>query len=246
MDKLQKQILFWAGLVFIAILGVFVAVSTAHTLDTATTTNTVSFTGEGKVLAKPDVGIVDLSIVTEGTTSKQAQDANSKKSKALTDFLAKQGVDEKDIKTSGYNIYPQYKYAPYGGTPSITGYQVNQSVQVKVRDLTKVDAVLDGVVSAGVNQVNGLQLTIDNPEKLKDEAREKAIKDAKEKADSLKSQLGIGIGRIVNFSENTSGYPGPIFYDKAMNSEGRGGGGPSIPVGENEITVSVSITYQIK
>lgn len=237
--------LVWAGTAALALVSLFLVAQTKQTLSTAATTNVVSFSGEGKVLAKPDVGIMDLSIVTEGATSKAAQDDNSKKSRSLTDYLKSQGVDEKDIKTTGYNIYPQYNYPPYS-KPSISGYQVNQMVQVKVRDLDKIDDLLSGVVTAGVNQVNNLQLTVDEPDKLETEAREKAIADAKEKADDLEDQLGIRLGRIVDFSESADGVSGPIM----MYADGRGGMGgeptPSIPAGQNEIVVQVKITYQIK
>ncbi len=238
--------LLWAVLALVVILSLYFLVSINQKLNTAATTNTVSFSGEGKVLANPDVAMLDLAIVTEATTSKAAQDQNSAKSQALTDFLKKQGIAEKDIKTTGYNIYPQYSYRP-SEKPTISGYQVNQSIQIKIRDLTNTDKVLDGVVSVGVNQINNLQLTIDSPEKLKAEARQKAITDAKNKADELEGQLGIRLGRIVNFSENIGGYPGPIMYAKEVSGQGgMGGGGPSVPTGENEIVVSVTITYQIK
>ncbi len=235
--------LIWTASVLMGLLSVLALATTRHVLNTAATTNVVSFTGEGKVLSKPDVAVIDLAIVTEAATSKAAQDENSGKSRALTDFLKKQGIEEKDIKTTAYNIFPQYNY-PQFDRPRITGYQVNQTIQVKVRDLTKADAVLDGVVAAGANQIHNFQLTIDDPEKLRNEAREKAIKDAKEKADKLEDQLGIRLGRIVNFSEGGTGFPSPIIYAKELG--GRGGGGPSIPTGENEIAISVVVTYQIK
>ena len=234
--------LIWSGTAVLVILAIFLLASTNKVVNTATTTNTVSFSGEGKVVAKPDITKVNLSIVTDALTSKIAQDENSKKSKALTDYLKKQNIDDKDVKTTGYNIYPQYRYPQYGGQPTITGYQVNQSMEVKIRDLDKVSNILDGVVGAGANQVNGLSFEIDDPEALKAEARAKAIADAKKKANELKSQVGISLGKIVNFSENTGGYPVPMYYD----AKGMGGGGPSVHAGENEITVSVTITYQIK
>lgn len=244
MDTLQKKLLGWAGLALMVLVGVLIVVKTNQELNTAATTNTVSFSGKGKVLAKPDVGIVDLSIVTENATSRAAQDDNSKKSTAVTGALAKLGIAEKDIKTTGYNIYPQYDYT--NGRSQLRGYQVNQTLQVKVRDLTKIDDVLAGVVTAGVNQVSQLQLTIDEPDKLKEQARTEAIEDARDKASALQKQLGIRLGRIVNFSEGSEGYvPQPI-YLKA-DSVGRGGGvTPEIPAGENEISVDVTITYQIK
>src|SRR3989344_4367891 len=238
--------LVWSGTVVMVVLAVFLIASTNQVLNTATTTNTVSFSGEGKVVAKPDIAKVSLSIVTDALTSKAAQDENSKKSKTVTDYLKNQNIDDKDIKTTGYNIYPQYKYPQYGGQPTITGYQVNQSLEIKVRNLDSVSNILDGVVTAKKNQVNGLIFEIDAPDPLKAEARAKAIADAKKKANELQSQVGISLGKIVNFSENTSGYPIPIYYDTKGMGMGGGGGGPSVPTGENEISVNVSITYQIK
>ncbi len=237
--------LIWSSMAVLVILAVFLLVNTNRVWNTATTTNTVSFSGEGKVVAKPDIAKISLSIVTDALTSKTAQDENSNKSKALTDYLKKQNVDDKDIKTTGYNIYPQYKYPQYGGQPTITGYQVNQSLEIKIRNLDNVSNVLDGVVSAGANQIGGLSFEIDNPDALKAEARAKAIANAKKKANELQNQVGISLGKIINFSENTGGYPIPIYYDAKASGVG-GGGGPSIPTGENEITVNVNLTYQIK
>lgn len=226
------------------ILAVFLLVGTNKVWNTAATTNTISFNGEGKVLAKPDVAVISLSIVTEATISKAAQDENSRKSKAVTDFLKNQAIEEKDIKTTGYNIYPQYRYPQYN-KPEIRGYQVNQTMEVKVRDLDKVSPVLDGVVSAGVNQVNNLSFQIDNPDALKAEARAKAIEDAKMRAEELENQLDVDLGRIVNFSEGGGITPPLIFYEKA-GIGGFGGDGPTVPTGENEIVVNVTLTYQIK
>jgi len=242
----QFKPLIWSGTTVMVILAIFLLASTDKVVNTAATTNTVSFSGEGKVLAKPDVAVISLSIVTESATSKTAQDDNSKKSKAVSDFLNSQNIEEKDIKTTGYNIYPQYKYPQYD-KPEIRGYQVNQTLEVKTRDLDKVSDILDGIVSAGVNQINGLSFEIDEPETLKAEAREKAITDAKKKAGELEDQLDINLGKIVNFSESTDGFPGPIYYEKAIGLGGVGGGiTPEIPTGENEIVVNVIITYQIR
>ena len=238
--------LIWSGAIVLIILAIFLLASIDKVVNTATTTNTVSFSGEGKVVAKPDIAKVNLSIVTDAVTSKMAQDDNSKKSKTITDYLQKQGLGDKDIKTTSYNIYPQYKYSPYGGQTTIIGYQVNQSIEIKVRDLDNISNILDGIVASGANQVSQLSFKIDNPDALKSEARAKAIADAKKKASELESQVGISLGKIVNFSENTGGYPVPMYYgaDKALSMDG--GDGPSVPIGENEISVSVNLTYQIK
>lgn len=227
----------------IAVLIVLMLVQIQHVWNTAATTNTVSFSGEGKITAKPDIAMISASVVTNATEAKTAQDQNATKSNAVTDFLKAQGIDEKDIKTSNYNIYPQYNYPQYGGQPSISGYQVSQSFDVKVRDLTKVSKIISGLVSAGANQVNNLGLQIDNPEALQAQARQLAIDNAKKKAQDLQSQVGISLGHIVGFSENTGGTP--IMYA----ARGMGGGSapsPDISAGQNEIVSDVTLIYQIK
>src|SRR3989344_6243330 len=111
----------------------------------------------------------------------------------------------------------------------------------------KFSAILDGLVKAGANQVNNLGFKIDDEEKLKDQAREMAINDAKEKANKLRKQLGILLGKIVNYQEG--GYYPPVYLKaEAMDTGGYGGGGPlpEVPTGENEVVVNVTITYQIK
>ena len=244
--EMQKTILLWVIIGFLVVLAIFIAVSINQKLNTATTTNTVSFNGEGKVLAKPDVAVIDFSIITEASTSKAAQDTNSKKSQKVIDFLKKQNIEDKDIKTISYNIYPLYSY-PRNEAPKIEGYHVDQTVRVKVKNLDNVSSILDGIVAAGANRISNLSFEIDEPEKLKAEARAKAIDDAKKKANELEGQIGIKLGKIVNFSENVGNWP-VVLYNESVALEGHrvGGGGPSVPSGENEITVNVTITYQIR
>ena len=271
MQKHYKYLV-WAGTVVLVVLALFLMVSIDHLSNTATNTNTVSFDGEGRVFAKPDIAAVSFSILTEAVTSKVAQDDNSLKSKKVVDFLKDQDIEDKDIKTTGYNVYPQYSNYPrpcpfpaqevmmepppgtipssypciVDNTQKISGYQVSQSFEVRVRDLNKVSAVLDGLVAQGANQVNNLGFQVDDIEKVTNEARVLAIRDAKEKASTLQNQIGIRLGKIVNYSEGGGGYP--IYMLKAEAADGRGGGvsGPSVPAGENEIVVNVTITYQIK
>jgi hypothetical protein len=255
MTNLQKNILIWLGAAFLVVVSIFLLASTQQKIETAATTNTVSFSGEGKVSAKPDIAKAYISIITEATTTKAAQDQNSTKSQKVVEYLKGKNVDDKDIKTSSYNIYPQYDYScQYSGRPcdevsKIKSYRVDQSIEVKIRNLDEAGNILDGVVSAGANQVSSFNFTIENPDALQAQAREKAIADAKDKANNLKKQLNIKLGRIVNFVEGGNYYP---MYEsaKALDSSMAGRGGtdvsPSLPSGESEITVNVTITYQIK
>ncbi len=238
--------LVWTGSLVLVILALFLLAEINQVTNTAATTNTVSFSGEGKVTAKPDIAVISASIVTQAVDSKTAQDSNSTKSNAVSAFLKKQGIADKDVKTSGYDITPQYKYPPYGGQPTITGYQVTQSYEIKIRDLTKISTVLDGLVTAGANQVNNLGLQIENPDALKSQARQLAIDNAKKKATELEKQVGISLGKIINFVEGSNGYPVPMYSDTRAVGMGGGAVTPTIPTGENDIVIDVTITYQIK
>ena len=271
MTNQQKTILFWMGMVLGVVVIMFFLVTIQQKKDMGFIGNQIAFTGEGKISKKPDVAMVDFSIITTAVTTKAAQDANTARSTKVYEFLKKQGVDEKDIKSS-YSVQPQYSSpsvrpypisVPYPmgvesqtqmmypiqietSQPKITGYQVTQSYQAKVRDSEKVSAVVDGLVTAGANQVNSVYFDFDDREEILAEAREEAIADAKDKARKLESQLGIRLGKIINYFEG--GYPG-IYSAKGMEmggGDGYGGGGPIIPSGENEIVVNVTITYQVK
>jgi len=248
-EKFQKQLQVggWVLVVVFALSAVWLWQNIDRGRDAGNVSDTFSVSGVGKVSASPDIAVADIAITVEGATSTAAQDDANKKSNAVVDYLKNTGVKTSDIKTSGYNIYPQYDYTD--GRTRIRGYQVTQSLTVKIRDLDKANTIIDGVVDAGANQVSSVRFEIDEPEKLQAEAREKAIAEAKQKAEELVDQLGVRLGDIVGFYESSNDYQ-PIMY-------GRGGGAdvmlkaesvpaPELPAGENEVTVSVTITYQIR
>jgi hypothetical protein len=128
----------------------------------------------------------------------------------------------------------------------LSGYTISQSVTVKIRDLTKISDVLAKAGESGANQVGGLNFTFDDPENLKVQARDKAIVNAKSKAETLANSLGIKLGRIVGFIEGGSA-PYPITMYKSAEAYGMGGGGaaPQVEAGSQDITSNVSITYEI-
>ena len=217
----------------------------------------ITVTGEGKIAAKPDVARITATVLTQEESLADAQQDNAKKSQAVVDYLKRAGVAEKDIKTTSYNIFPQYSYprpCPFGvypcppeGPPQIVAYQVRNSVEITVRDLAKSSDILSGVVAAGANEVSGIIFTIDDPDALQAQAREEAIDEAREKAKALAENLGRRLGRIMNFSEGGS-FPPPVFFERGL-ADGKGGGGfapPAVEPGQNEIVVTVSITYEFK
>lgn len=213
--------------------------------------NTINVSAEGEVSARPDLALIDFSVVTEAKTVEEAMTSNAEKMNKALEFIKGQGVEEKDLKTTNFSIYPRYDYYEIGsrlypeGKRVLVGYEVSQTLEAKIRDLTKIGAIIEGATNEGVNQTGSLRFTIDNQDNLRNQARVEAINKAKQKARDLASQLGVSLGNIVSFSEG--GTPGPIFYDvKSMEEAGIGGAAPDIQAGENEISVTVSITYEIR
>lgn len=206
---------------------------------------TISITGNGKVLAKPDIGMVNLSVVSDSLDMSFAQDEAAEQINKVIDFIKNSGIEDKDIKTTSYNISTLYDYPK--GNRKFLGYEVRQTVQIKIRDLKKASAIIDGIADFGAIEISDLRFMIDDDEALKQEARAKAIADAKTKALVLAKTLGVRLGDIVSFNE----FGGPVpFYGYAMELEVGGdfdkSSAPSIPTGENEIASSVNITFEIK
>ena len=219
--------------------------------------NVISVTGTGEVFAIPDTGWFSFSVVEEGKTVGDAQNKASKKINSIINAVKSLGVAEKDIKTTGYNSYPKYEYSAMpicaqGYCPPskqiLTGYEVNQTVSVKVRKTADAGAVLTKVGDLGAQNISGLDFVIDDMDSVNSQARDKAIKDAKQKAEILAKSLGIKLKKIVNFYE--SGNQPPIYY--AMEAKGMSGDMmpapvvPQLPTGENKITSNVTITYEVE
>lgn len=215
--------------------------------------NTISVSATGEIYAKPDLALINFGVKNEAKTVAQAMEENSEKMNAIISFIKEQGVDEKDLKTTNFSIYPRYEYRkdetgiyPYPpGKRVLVGYEINQSLQVKIRDMDKISSIIQGAADEGANQVGTLRFVIDNEDELKKQAREKAIKEVKEKAKELSSQLGVKIVKIVNFSESgtTPYYQSYRFLEEDIGMAK--GEAPQIETGENKIEVKVTITYEI-
>lgn len=204
--------------------------------------NTITVTATGEIYTKPDLALITFSVVNEAKTVSKALEENSKKTNAVIDFIKNQGVDEKDLKTIGFNIYPRYEW--YGDKRVLVGYEVSQSLEVKIRDFEKIGDIIQGAADVGANQVSNLQFTIDNQDEIKKQAREQAIEKAKTKARELASQLDVDLVRIINFSESTQ-VPMSRYYGLEEAAGLGGGESPQIEAGENKVEVTVTITYEI-
>lgn len=269
-DATQKRRFINALVVAVILLAAFLAASTLNAIRQNSyigkgvyPSNVIAINGTGEVLAVPDVASFSFSVVEEGKTVKDAQDKATKKINAIIDGVKSLGVEEKDIKTTGYNSYPKYDYSyPQTctngycppGKQVLTGWEVSQSITVKVRKTDDAGAVLTKVGSLGAGNISGLDFVIDDLETVKAEAREKAVADAKAKAKVLAKTLGVRLNTVVSFYESGD-YGNPMYYRaetmdmKAMN----GAGGavapqamPSVPAGENKIISNVTITYEVE
>lgn len=207
--------------------------------------DTITIEGQGKVTGQPTLAQVDVGLYSEGTDVPDVQQQNAKKVNAIIDAMKALGIAEKDLQTNNYSIYPRYDYA--GGTQKVIGYAVSQNVDVKVRDLTKIGVVLTQVTQAGANQVNGVNFTIDDPTQLKQEARKKALDDARKKAQELADALGVKVVRVVTFSES-SGTPGPMPYNfKGLSAvQSAAPVAPDIQPGTLDLTSTISVTFEIQ
>lgn len=207
---------------------------------------TITIDGEGKVTATPDVAVVSLGVQSDAKTVKAAQGDNSQKMNDIVKAVKDLGVKDADVQTTNYNIYPKYSYNKDTGISDIVGYTVSQSVTVKVRDLDKVGSILFKAGELGANQVGGVQFTVDNPENLKVQAREKAIDNARTKANVLFDKLGLRPGRIVSYNESAPGGIYPVYMKESSYGIGGGAPAPSVEAGSLDINVNVSLTFEIK
>jgi uncharacterized protein YggE len=205
--------------------------------------NTITISGEGKIFATPDIGVISLGVISQASTVAAAQKDNTEKMNKITEAMKNLGVEEKDLKTTNYNIYPRYSYSR--GTQTLIGYEVNQTLEVKIRNLDNVGEILAKGAELGANQVGSLSFTFDDSEKLEIDARKKAIANAKEKADALAEVLDVKLIRIVSFNESSYIPSTPYYAEKALGIGGGGDAVPDIQTGENEITSNVTIVYEI-
>ena len=217
--------------------------------------NTITVSGTGEMLAVSDIASLTVNLNKEGKTAKEAQDLlNTEITKVLT-YLKDQLIADKDIKSEYGGLNPKYSYDKQpicytypcpSSDPKITGYTATQTITIKVRVVDSASEIRTGLAGVGVTDISGPTFSIDDEEAFKDQARSKAILDAKEKAKVLAKDLGVRLGHVVSFSENSGGgYP---MYAKTMMADSAVGSAPAptLPKGENKITSDVTVTYEIK
>lgn len=216
--------------------------------------NTVTVSGRGEVFAVPDIASFSFSVSADAKNAKEAQDKIKESMDSILDSLKSIQILEKDIKTLDYNVYPKYIYKreicsltycpPQNQVQD--GFTANHSVVIKVRDTEKVGQAIALVGERGASNVSAVSFTVDEPETLLNQARQKAINEAREKAKILAKDLGVRLGKITNFSD-ANNYPMPVYgRSMEMTSVMVTDKAPELPMGENKFEVNVMLTYEIK
>jgi uncharacterized protein YggE len=206
---------------------------------------TLSVSGSGDALLAPDIAYIYVGVHTESPTAAEAVEENTSQTQGLIQAIREFGIDEKDIRTTNFSIYPRDRFDPATGLPSGEKvYAVDNTVYVTIRDLTKLGDLLDTAVQAGANNINSVQFDVADKDEALREARANAVKDAEAEAQALAQAAGLSLGEIqsISFSE---AQPYPIF-------DGKGGGGAvaeqaAVPIqpGQLTFTVSVNVTYAL-
>jgi uncharacterized protein len=202
----------------------------------------ISVTGEAQVFAPPDLAQLDAGVASDGKTAREAAEANNAAMSKVLAALKGAGLEDKDYQTSRLSLQPQYAPNRPGPSP-IVGYRASNRVSIKLHDVAKVASVIDTLVTAGANDVGNINFTVTQASKLLDDAREKAIADARRKAEIYAKAAGVTLGAPLSISEE--GAPAPVFRGKMMAAAPMATSTP-IAQGEETLSVTVAVTWAIK
>jgi len=252
----------WVGVllaVFLAVVSIKELKSIAYVGKDSPIMNSISVNGKGEEVVIPDIATFSFTITEVDKDVATAQTEATKRFNAALEAVRAAGIEEKDFKTLSYNINPHYEFeqgicsalrcAP--GKNILTGYEVSQTVQVKVRDTKKAGGIFSTIGALGVDNVNNLVFSVDDIETVKAAARAKAIENAQTKAEELSKQLGVRLVRIMSFYDSSDDV-NPYYYARGGDMmevsavKNQTAPAPSIPTGEQEIISRVTVTYEIR
>jgi uncharacterized protein YggE len=199
----------------------------------------VTVSGTGKVTYVPDIGTIAAGVSSDGKTAEEAWQKNAAAAQKLVDFLKNLGLQERDFKTSGIGLVPRYVH-PKDQEPRLVGYTASYELSVTVRNLKDLGQVLDGLVANGANRQMNISLGCSDPERLLDEARAKAVADARKKAEIYASGAGAALGQVVSISEGSLSPFRSFSYEHVAPA-----GAKALPIatGEQDLSVSVTVVW---
>ena len=197
----------------------------------------VTVTGEATVAVPPDSAVIRIGVSSLEKTAREAGEANAKQMTAVLTTVKASGIAERDIQTSRLSLQPQYD-PNKGGTARLTGFQANNQVTIRIRDIDNLPTVLDRAIAAGANEMSGIEFVVSDQSKLLDQARDEAIADARRKAELYARAAGAKLGQVVSISEEgTAPQPRPMQAVRAA----------AVPIapGEQTLRAIVSVSYEL-
>ena len=245
-----RQPKFWLAVLGVAGLAVVLSLAVVAKKDSYP--NQVTVVGQGRVAYQPDTATVNLGVqIDKVAKADQALEQLNQKISAITEAVKKAGGAEENIQTQNYSLYPQYDY-PSGGVSVVSGYNANQQMAIKIENITDnvklVNEVISAASQAGANQINGVTFTSSKINDLKQEARLKALADARAKAPILAQSAGVRLGKILSWYENLVQSPESASYYGAggMGGSSDAKGGATVTSGDQEIIIELGVNYRIK
>ena len=205
---------------------------------------TISLTGTGTVTAPADTAQISTGVVSEADTARQALDMNTAAMAKVVAELKAQGIEPKDIQTTNFSVRPRFQQSKDGNPPKIIGYRVVNSVTITLRDLKQLGAILDKVVTRGSNQIGGITFSVDDPTKLEDEARKRAMQDGIRKAKLYATAAGASLGKVMTIQEGfVAGPPRPMMARAALEAKAA-----DVPIepGEQTLRAQVNVTWELE
>lgn len=232
------------GVVLVALILINIFhISYPISVVTSTRSGELSVVGEGKVDVIPDNASVNVGINVDNRPSTQeVQQMLDKVHNNIVDAMLKLGIKKEDITTQNYSITPAYQYVDNQNKPN--GFTGSASISIKVRKIEQVSQVVQDATTAGATEVQGTDFSVENPDRYREEARNKAIQNAKEQAQKLAITLGIHLGKITNIVESSDN-PAPVpVFESALSAKVAGSGGPDIQPGSQTISTVVTLYFE--
>lgn len=210
------------------------------------TRNTISVSGSGQAFGRPDLATVQIGVQSAGPDLGQTLTQNNQRADAILAALKALGIEDKDLQTSNFSIYPQRDYDPQTGQPKDTiTYHVDNTLSVTVRDLSKLSDVLSTTAAVGANYIHGIAFSVADPAALEAEARARAMADARARAEQLAKAAGVTLGSPISISESFNyAPPTPLAFDRALTAEAAS----AVPVatGQLQVSIQVNVAYEIR
>lgn len=204
----------------------------------------LTVTGQGLSSAQPDLATISLGVSSRAATAAEAMTQNAEAQNKVIDTLKAEGIEARDIQTSGLNLSPMIDYSKEGEAPRVTGYAAQNNVSVRVRDIAGLGAVLDKLVASGANEIGGINFTREDMTEAEDAARTAAVQDARRRAEIMAEAAGMRLGPLLRLADTPAETP-PVPMMRMMAADAKGSAPTPIEAGELTVTTSVSAIFAL-